>query len=236
MVAALEFEARSLGHSGDAALISISGIGAANAERSARSLVAAGADALLSWGVAGALDPALGCGTAVLPLEVLHQQRRYATSAAWRERLLGALSAHLPAVSGALLSSDVAVSSAALKARLFAATRAVAVDMESAAVAGVAAQHGLPFLAVRVILDTASDSLPASIARAFEPPRSGRAESCEAAASAAGRPRLWPLLRAPADWGRLLGLALRYRVARRALERCRRFGDPTRAPAVQAGL
>jgi len=236
VVAALEFEARSLGNTGDAALISISGIGAAHAERSAHALVAAGADALLSWGVVGALDPTLGCGTAVLPVEVLHQQRRYATSTAWRERLLGALSAHLPAVSGALLSSDVAVPSAALKARLFTATRAVAVDMESAAVAGVAAQHGLPFLALRVILDTATDTLPASIARAFEPQRSGRGDSADAAAVATGRPRLWPLLRAPADWGRLLGLALRYRVARRALEICRRYGDPTRAPAAQAVL
>ena len=235
MVAALEFEARSLGNPGDAALISISGIGAANAERSAHALVAAGADALLSWGVAGALDPTLGCGTAVLPLEVLYTQRRYATSAAWRERLQGALSAHLPAVSGALLSSDVAVPSAALKARLFTATRAVAVDMESAAVAGVAAHHGLPFMVLRVILDTATDSLPASIARAFEPQRSGRG-SADAAAAAAGRPRLWPLLRAPADWGRLLRLALRYRVARRALESCRRHGDPTRVPTAQAVL
>jgi len=71
VVAALEFEARSLGDPGDGSIISISGIGADNAARSARALVAAGAGALLSWGVAGALDPALACGTAVLPGEVL---------------------------------------------------------------------------------------------------------------------------------------------------------------------
>jgi adenosylhomocysteine nucleosidase len=217
VVTALEFEARSLGNSGDGALIRVSGIGAAHATRDARALVSAGARALLSWGVAGALDPALHCGTAVLPAEVLHQGQRFAIHRAWRERVLGALDGHVRTACGALLSSDVAVASVADKASLFHATGAVAVDMESAAVAAVAADHGLPFLALRVILDGANDALPASVLRAFDP-------------AAAARPRLWPLLWAPSDWGRLLRLALRYRVARRALSACRRHADPTRAP------
>jgi adenosylhomocysteine nucleosidase len=222
VVTALEFEARSLRNSGDGALIRISGIGAEHAAHAARALVAAGARALLSWGVAGALDPALECGTAVLATEVVHRGQRFASHRSWRERLLAALDGHVPCASGILLSSDVAVASTTEKARLFLATGAIAVDMESAAVAAVAVDHDLPFLALRVILDGAHDSLPAGIMRAFDP-------ACPA------RPRLWPLLRAPSDWGRLLGLALRYRVARRALRACRRHADPTRAPDARAG-
>ena len=75
------------------------------------------------------------------------------------------------------------MAAAARKAQLFGATRAVAVDMESAAVAEVAAQHGLPFLVLRVVLDTAADSLPASIAARVDP-----------AAARSGRSRAWLLL------------------------------------------
>jgi adenosylhomocysteine nucleosidase len=214
VVAALAFEARCFGKPSDGCLIRLSGIGADNAARAAHALVAAGAGALLSWGVAGALDPDLASGTAVLPTEVLRQGRRFATSRLWRERLRSALQGHVRVVAGALLTSDVAVAAVALKASLFRDTQAVAVDMESAAVAEVAADHGLPFVALRVILDTARDSLPESVLRDFAP---------------AARPPLWSLLCAPADWGRLLRLAAQYRLARRALGECCRHGNPTRA-------
>jgi adenosylhomocysteine nucleosidase len=214
VVAALAFEARCFGKPSDGCLIRLSGIGADNAARAAHALVAAGAGALLSWGVAGALDPDLASGTAVLPTEVLRQGRRFATSRLWRERLRSALQGHVRVVAGALLTSDVAVAAVALKASLFRDTQAVAVDMESAAVAEVAADHGLPFVALRVILDTARDSLPESVLRDF---------------ARAARPPLWSLLCAPADWGRLLRLAAQYRVARRALSECCRHGNPTRA-------
>jgi adenosylhomocysteine nucleosidase len=239
VVAALEFEARCLGPRqrrtgglsslSDGSLVRVSGIGGDNAARAARSLVAAGAGALLSWGVAGALDPALGCGTAVLPCEVLRPRggfgcatpQRFDTSDSWRERLAAALQQHARVARGALLSSAAPAATVALKATMFHETRAVAVDMESAAIAEIAAEHGLPFIALRVILDTARDSLPASVMRAFEPAAAGRS--------------LWPLLRAPSDWGSLLRLAGQYRVARRALSDCVRLGQPTRLTDAPAG-
>jgi hopanoid-associated phosphorylase len=220
VVAALDFEARSLGKRSEQILVSTSGIGAGNAARAARSLAAAGAAALLSWGVAGALDPALHCGTAVLPIEVLGQGRRFQTDRLWHARVAGALQGRVPLVSGALLTSEVAVASAALKASLFQQTAAAAVDMESAAVAEVAAELGLPFLTLRVILDTARDSLPDSILSSFQ---------------GAAQPRLWPLLCAPGDWGALLRLASRYRVARRALRACGRLAEPARVAGTHGG-
>ena len=54
------------------------------------------------------------------------------------------------------------------KQALFARTGAVAVDMESAAIAEVAASRGLPFVAVRAVLDPAARSLPQSAVGAVD--------------------------------------------------------------------
>jgi adenosylhomocysteine nucleosidase len=242
VVAALEFEARSLGRAsrraglcalGDGSLLRVSGVGGDNAARAARELVAAGAGALLSWGVAGALDPALTCGAVLLPAEILCPGtgaaalplQRFATCRSWRERVAAALQVHATVTSGALLTSALPVAAAKLKARMFQETRAVAVDMESAAVARVAAEHQLPFITLRVILDSATVSLPASVMRTLEPANARRT----------GVWRAWALLSAPADWGALLRLAAAYRLARRVLHDCARRADPTRAPAGQGG-
>ncbi len=237
VVAALDFEARSLGKRSDFTVVSVSGIGADNAARAARSLAAGGATALLSWGVAGALDPALRCGTAVLPGEVLERGRQFQTDPLWREAVASALQGSVALHSGALYTSEVAVAASAHKARLFQHTGAVAVDMESAAIAAVAAELALPFLVLRVILDTAHDSLPDSVVRSFQAPASAGSATSPAGTSPAGAsaaaPRIWPLLCAPGDWGGLMRLALRYRTAGRALGACRRLAGPTLMAAAR---
>jgi adenosylhomocysteine nucleosidase len=246
VVAALEFEARSVGarqrrgaalsRLPDGSLVSVSGIGAEHAARAARELIAAGVGGLLSWGVAGALDPALACGSVVLPEEVLRRPQapaasplqRFATCRSWRARLDAALAPRVRVACGALLTSALPLGTAQIKAQMFQETRAVAIDMESAAVAAVAADHGLPFVALRVILDTARDSLPASLLHGLEPAPGARTRS-----------RAWsllrPLLLAPADWGALLRLAAQYRLARRALHDCARRAEPTRRARLVAG-
>ena len=72
-------------------------------------------------------------------------------------------------------------------------------------VAAVAADAGVPFVAVRVVADACADSLPDDVGNWID---------------AAGRRRLWPLfgaLVAPTLWPMLLVLGARYRVARRTL-------------------
>jgi ABC-type transport system involved in cytochrome bd biosynthesis fused ATPase/permease subunit len=63
----------------------------------------------------------------------------------------------------------------------------------------------VPFIAVRVIVDTAQDSLPRAVM----------------AASRAGEIELWRMIRAlalaPAEFSALIRLAQRYRAARRSL-------------------
>ena len=131
---------------------------------------AAGAAMIVSSGIAGALDPALKAGDIVVhhPPFVSSEVEKRATSAAqgvstsldtngWE----GKLGTALPHASyGQIIGQDHIAATAAEKAELYAATRALAVDMESHIAARVAARHCLPFIAIRTISDTAHESLP----------------------------------------------------------------------------
>ncbi|SRR5271170_560500 len=68
-----------------------------------------------------------------------------------------------------IVGADAPVIDAKGKAALFAASGAVAVDMESAIVARVAQRHNVPFAILRVIADPASRSLPSSALGAMGP-------------------------------------------------------------------
>ena len=221
IVSALAAEARSLGPAAphgaglrrlaDGALLAVSGIGRAAADAAARRLVLAGATALASFGMAGGLDPTLICGAVLLPEEVAaldgtgSEAAVSATSRDWRQRLRAALPDSCIACGGKLLSSERPIGYAAAKAAAWRSTRAAAVDMESAAIAQVAAQAGLPFIALRIIVDTAADELPAAVI----------------AASGGGQLRIGRLLaglvRAPGDVGPMIRLSARYRIAKRVL-------------------
>jgi adenosylhomocysteine nucleosidase len=217
VVAALAAEARALGPpirisgsqvvTADGTLVAVSGIGTAAAKRASMELIAAGATALVSWGMAGALDPTLTAGTVCLPSEVISSDGRcFIAAHPWREALVALLAGNRPVTCGRLLTSSQAIGTVAAKEVAYAATGAHAVDMESSAVAQVAEMHGLPFIAVRVIVDTAGDVLPRAVVTA----------------SRAGQVQMWRLLGglllSPADVAPLIRLALRYRVAMHSLE------------------
>ncbi len=110
---------------------------------------------VLSIGLAGGLDPELAVGTLVIGTGVAG----HAADPDWAQRLLAA---NPGAVTGAVAGVASPAATVAEKARLHAGTGAVAVDMESHVVAEVAAAHGLGFAVLRVIGDSAADTLPAA--------------------------------------------------------------------------
>jgi adenosylhomocysteine nucleosidase len=220
IVCALSAEARALGPVkelepplavlDDGTLLAVNGMGWAAAAAAASALAGAGAAALISFGLAGGLDPVLEPGAILLPAQILSpEDAPIATAGPWRVRLERAFAPQgLAALvaSGPLLTSRRAIASVAAKGALFRDSGAVAVDMESYAVAQVALAQGLPFLAVRVIVDAAGDSLPQAVA---------------VAADAAGKLRPWrligALIRSPAELAPLLRLARRFRAAHHSL-------------------
>jgi adenosylhomocysteine nucleosidase len=191
----------------DGRLLAVTGIGYACAAAGAQRLIDGGAGALVSFGMAGGLDPQLPAGLVFLPAEVVGPDGTLLpTDQPWRAALGTALGTARAVSGGRLLTVDTAVASVAAKRRLWMSSGARAVDMESAAVAAAAAAHALPFLAVRAIVDRAADELPAVVMAASGP--GGKL--------AFGR-LLRGLLRAPAQLGPLWALAGGYRAANRAL-------------------
>ena len=127
-------------------------------------------DAVLSCGVAGALDPALRAGNVVIgdlfsgegrSIGLRSETPETQGSGLRRRTLADWLADQLPdAHRGTVAGTDAIIGSATEKAALYARTGAIAVDMESHIAARVAARHGLPFAILRTISDTADHALP----------------------------------------------------------------------------
>jgi adenosylhomocysteine nucleosidase len=234
VVAALAAEARALGPAqpkgrglavlADGNLVAVSGMGPAAARSAAERLIDAGATALVSWGLAGGLDPDLEAGAVCLPHVVIAADgSRLSTARSWQESLSSSVPCGRRVGHDALLTAERALETCADKRAARRATGACAVDMESSAVAQVAEAHGVPFIAVRVIVDTARDNIPRAVA----------------GASRAGKVRLGRLilglLRSPLEIASLVRLARRYRVALRSLQAVAALGKlepPSAAPAA----
>lgn len=204
------------------ALLMVSGMGWEPAHRAARALMAKGATALASVGTAGALDPALGCGVIVLPEEVVSLEGPpVPADPLWRYELAGALPRDR-VYGGRLLGTRLPLGSRLDKAVARRETNAVAVDMESAAIARVAAESGVPFLAVRVIVDTAGEDLPRAVLAA------------SLGASPSTPKLLAGLARAPRDIGALIRLTKRFRAACTVLASIGEPGLPARRALTEA--
>lgn len=189
-------------------LLETTGPGPAAAAAGAERAVARGAVCLVSWGTAGAL----GCGQPgdiMLADRVLDDaSRAIATDASLTRALARAFESIAPIHRGTLVSAPAPVTSVADKRALAEAGGAIAVDMESAAIGEVALRSGLPFVAVRVIVDRADRGVPAAAVAGMDGPRTRPAQV------------LWGLLKSPGDTGDLIALGLAARRARRTLRAC----------------
>lgn len=165
LIAALELEARipRLVTQSAAPAIYTSGPGRERAFAAATTAIAAGAGALVSWGLAGGLSADAATGTVVLPATVYNGSGEWRTDDDWRARLAARLSPTLPLTERPLYTADHVLTRAAAKAELAQRSGAVAVDMESSGLARAAAEAGLPFIVLRVVADGAEDALPDDI-------------------------------------------------------------------------
>ncbi len=173
----------------------------AGAEAAAERLVARGATAQVSFGLAGGLDPALLPGAIIIPAEVVENGQAWRTDRALSDRFGGVMPLRA-------LSASAILATPEQKRAARHATFAVTVDLESGAVARVAARHGLPFAVVRAVCDPAGFTLPPLALAALD--SGGRI--------AAGRV-IAALLRRPGQIPALLALSGHAAQARAALAR-----------------
>lgn len=149
----------------------ITGMGAEEVRRGAEQLLAAGADALVSIGTAGALDPDLVPGTLLIPEKVIVRGRAtYRFTTRWHSRVIENLTgAPLVTHTGNLAHSDSVLSSREEKSALYQKSQAVAVDMESAVIATLAGERSVPVLALRTVVDTAATVIPPAVLAHSDP-------------------------------------------------------------------
>lgn len=198
---------------GNAMAIVCSSGDSSRAESGARRLVEDGASALLSFGIAGGLDPESAAGDLIIGESVVGVGRE--SDHDWRNAISGLLNHMRPRV-GTIVGCDRPVASVAEKAALYERHGAIAVDMESHVVGRVATETGVPFAVIRVVADSANDSLPQSALAGL--------------GGADGAPRigavLGSLMLRPWELPALIRAARDTRKALNVLERCARTGAP----------
>ncbi len=120
--------------------------------------------ALLNTGCAGGLAPGLSVAEVVVSTAAVaatDPATVYSTDGTWTNRLYAAAArAGLPASRGTIVTSRGVLSTTADKRSAANAFGALAVDMEGAAIAEVAASRGVPFASARAVLDPVSMDIP----------------------------------------------------------------------------
>ncbi len=201
-------------------LVRSSGARPARAYALSRELIGEGCQGLVSFGTAGGLKADLKPGTLVLAVSVVRDDGKvFQTSKPWLERMEKAV-AGPGAVTGtvtgtAIAGSDTVAANPEAKRALAAKTSAVAVDMESHAVARAAEEAGVPFLVVRVVADSLERTLPEWILGTV-----GESGGTRPGAVLSG------LAQHPWDLPALVGLAVDNRKAMAALRRVAGLSDP----------
>jgi len=151
--------------------IRVAGASEGRAAQSAEELLRDGASLLISFGLSGGLAPTAVAGDLVLAAEVVDEGGKR-----WRVDRSG-----FDVASAALLSRGLRprcepvlgrgeiVAGQEGKVALYRETGAMAVDMESGGVAQVSGSAGVPFLALRAIVDPAWMSIPSAAFDAIRP-------------------------------------------------------------------
>lgn len=170
--------------------------------------VGSGCAGIISFGIAGGLDPQLRAGTHIVASSVIGAngvRTALPTDERWTALLL---QAHPQAVHAPVLGVDAPVADPAEKIRLFRQTGAAAADTESHIAAAAAMQHGLPLAVLRVVAGPAGQRVPHDALCGKRP---------DGSLDAVGV--LQALWRRPADIAAMPGVARNTCVARTALAR-----------------
>ncbi len=178
-------------------------MGAGRARDMGLDLAARGVRTLVSFGTCGGLAPGLPSGSLLCPRTVCDER-----GACHQTDVPADLAESLPLVwtADVLLSVAAPVYAVRRKEDLFQRYGASGVDMESAALARVASERGLRFLALRAVVDPYDEPLP---------------ERLLAAVDEWGRPRAAALVKAlaggPATWAAAVRLRRHFSEAQRTL-------------------
>lgn len=165
---------------------------------------------VVSFGIAGGLNPALIPGHVIVADAVVSHVHRRPADGELTDALMGALQSRsdLSVLRASIAGVDRALLDPMSKSAMRARTGAAVVDMESHIAAEYAEEHGLRFAAIRVVCDPAGRSLPPLVNDALNPD-----------GSVSLRGVFGSLRRQPGQIGDLIRLARDSQAAFRALTR-----------------
>lgn len=147
-----------------------SGADAAHLRRLLDALQGQDFGAVVSFGLAGGLDPTLRPGDCVVAREIVSPDARDAVDPRLAAAIGDAIArTGLAPVSGDIAGVDEMAMDVAAKTALRAQTGAIVVDMESHIAAAFARARGAPFAALRTVADPATRALPPLAAKAITP-------------------------------------------------------------------
>lgn len=172
LITGLEFEAhiarKLVKNTDNSCFVLTAGLGAPDAVRIVAEAKNSGALGIVSFGVCGGLDPALPPGSIVLP-EIILAGGEIFVDLNWHKSIKKLLEHDFEIATGKILAVDKTVETVEEKAQLHRQSGACAIDMESGILAREAARKNLPFIAVRVIHDPATQAIPAAFADIMKP-------------------------------------------------------------------
>ena len=180
------------------------------AARAASQAVEAGCDTLVSFGYAGALDPALCAGDILIGLSISNDQTTLKSDGGGVQHLISEIEKtdDVRVHSSLLYAAPSIVETTMQKSDLWRKGGWDAVDMESFAIGCTAQQHGRAFLIIRAIADTANETLPNSLPKMIDEVGAIRRTTA-----------LWEILKNPLEAPKYCSLAKAKKKADRSL-RC----------------
>lgn len=143
--------------------IAYSGAGWQNAAATTQALIDKGVQQLISWGCAAGLSDTLKPGDLVLATQIISEHHQLDTDHLWRKQIQQRLAAHVSIHEGRLFTSQELVSSSQTKQLIQHQSQAIALDMESAAIADKAQSANLACLVIRSIADPVNQDLPKAV-------------------------------------------------------------------------
>ena len=147
------------------AIAIICGMGEDKARIAAQTLLEKNVSALVSWGTAGALIENIKSGDLLLADSIVaNDGNKYSFDSEWNKRIANVLcNTSLKIHHGMIAHVQQVLATADDKSRLHSKTNALAVDMESLAIAQFANKENLPCVSVRAIVDEASQCIPEAV-------------------------------------------------------------------------
>ncbi|SRR5579859_390919 len=192
-------------------MVVITGGRPAKAEELVQYLLKAGAEGVVSFGVAGGIDPGLAPGDLVIGTEVDLGGASLKADLEWAKRLHNALP---KSRMGIVCGGQDPVLTPAAKSHLHAESGGLTIDLESGAVAEACAAAGKPFAVIRAVADPAERAIPEFALKGLA--EDGRTRALPVVLGLLGRPFQLPAL---------LGLARDNRAALASLGAAARLLD-----------